>query len=91
MSLDIKILEEAKKAFSIDYSPKIEELGYVLAHGTTHVNDSLAIAALVQNLESADFSEEMIKQVRGIIPEFYTYKGKEIPVKLEFRGPVYFQ
>ncbi|RME54571.1 hypothetical protein D6777_03375 [Candidatus Woesearchaeota archaeon] len=81
MTLDQKLLQEAKKEFGAKFSHLISNLGYNLAYGIS-ANKGWTIAARVQY---EDYLPDDVKmQIEKIIPEKYQFKGYEIPVELVY-------
>ena len=87
IKIDTNFLREAKKQFAKEYGSQVKDLGYHLTHEITKVGDSLGILALVCNNEDNNFPPEVMQQIDDLIPSNYSYKGQDVPVKVEYRGP----
>ena len=83
MTLEFKLLEEAKESFADEFCDKIEELGYILAYGISKKDDSLAIAARV--FYENPIPKQVKLQIEEILPRQFSYKGHDIPVELLYR------
>jgi hypothetical protein len=83
MTLDGKILDEAKSEFGMKYAPLIAGLGYTLSYGLTKNEGEFTIAAIVQSHN--EVPEDKVKEIRELIPTEFQYKKEKVPVELSYR------
>jgi hypothetical protein len=77
MTLDRKLVKEACLELYNAYHDKIEDLGYSLGKGSTM--QSIKEISIVASI-SPNYSEEMSKTFRKIIPMEFMYKREKISV-----------